>query len=352
MSAISLLQRSLDMNIPAVLWGPPGIGKTDRINQEAARREWPIETVIAAIRQPDDFAGLPWIREDGVVMVPPNWGKRLTNANGPSILFLDEISCAAPATQGALLRVVLERTVGDLQLPDSVRVVAAANPPEEAAGGWDLTKPLANRLLHITWTPPTTAEWSRWAMSPEANLVPHGASRVAAFLSRRPELLLQVPDSDTEGGQAWPSPRSWAMVAQLIDHGNINRETLLGVVTGCVGDGPAIEFADFDRDASQLPDPEDLLADPSAWKPDLKRLDLLFASLHAVVAVVVSNLTPDRWDAAWKLLEIAHEHAADIVFAVGYPLAEAGQRRSDLSTPLWLAGAAEALSEVRNAATT
>jgi MoxR-like ATPase len=41
--------------------------------------------------------------------------------------------------QAALLRVVLERTVGDLSLPADVAVVAAANPPEQAADGWDLS---------------------------------------------------------------------------------------------------------------------------------------------------------------------------------------------------------------------
>jgi hypothetical protein len=47
--------------------------------------------------------------------------------------------------------VLLERTVGDLTLPDEVAIVAAANPPEQAADGWDLSAPLANRLCHLTW---------------------------------------------------------------------------------------------------------------------------------------------------------------------------------------------------------
>jgi integrase len=44
---------------------------------------------------------------------------------------------------------VLERVVGDLELPDAVSVVAAANPPEMSAGGWDPSPPLANRFCHI-----------------------------------------------------------------------------------------------------------------------------------------------------------------------------------------------------------
>jgi len=46
--------------------------------------------------------------------------------HGRGILFLDEITTAPPAVQAALLRVVLERVVGDVALPEAVSVVAAA----------------------------------------------------------------------------------------------------------------------------------------------------------------------------------------------------------------------------------
>lgn len=66
--------------------------------------------------------------------------KRLHEA-GAGYLFLDELSTAPPAVQAAMLGVALERRVGDLVLPRAVQVVAAANPPERAADGWDLSPP-------------------------------------------------------------------------------------------------------------------------------------------------------------------------------------------------------------------
>lgn len=356
MTALSTLRQALDANVPAILWGPPGIGKTARIEQEAARRDWAIETVISSIRQPDDFAGLPWINGGGVVMVPPDWGERLAKTNKPAILFLDEVSCAPPATQGALLRVVLERVVGDLCLPSHVRVLAAANPPEQSAGGWDLSMPLANRLLHINWPTPSIGEWSHWAMSPIAQLPQHGAALVASFLTRRPELLLDVPDNETSGGMAWPSPRSWAMAASLLAP-TLDLSTIAQTIVGCVGEGPAAEFTSFVVDANQLRDPEELLADPSSWEPDPDRLDLVFATMHSVVSAVTaasdtdteSPLTPTRWDAAWALLNTAREIAPDSVFAVGSILARAGAMRSDLDAPQWLAGLVPLLDEIEAA---
>src|SRR2546423_7436442 len=148
---IEALGIAVSARVPVLLWGAPGTGKTSAVRAMAKAIGWPCETVIAAIREPSDFAGLPVVTAGDVHMAPPRWAQRLAAA-GHGLLFLDEISTAPPAVQAALLRVVLERVVGDLDLPEGVVVVAAANPPEQAADGWDLSAPLANRFCHLDWT--------------------------------------------------------------------------------------------------------------------------------------------------------------------------------------------------------
>ena len=236
--------------MPVLLWGAPGTGKTSAIRAMAQTMGLPCETVIASIREPSDFAGLPIVVGDGVRFAPPAWARRLAEA-GHGLLFLDELSTAPPAVQAALLRVVLERVVGDLTLPDAVAVVAAANPPEQAADGWDLSAPLANRLCHLAWQtdPRSVADGlaGGWA-APVVPVLPDGwqaeeiLSRglVAAFLHVRPALACAPPSDAASAGRGWPSPRTWEMAARLMAAAGASGtgdEARSALIRGAVGEG-------------------------------------------------------------------------------------------------------------------
>jgi MoxR-like ATPase len=109
-AAVEALGVAVAARVPVLLWGAPGTGKTSVIRAMATALGWPCETVIASIREPSDFAGLPVVVGEDVRFAPPVWARRLAQA-GRGLLFLDELSTAPPAVQAALLRVVLERVV-------------------------------------------------------------------------------------------------------------------------------------------------------------------------------------------------------------------------------------------------
>ncbi|WP_433825793.1 AAA family ATPase [Actinoplanes sp. CA-015351] len=315
---LEALTLAVSADLPVLLWGEPGIGKTAALTHLAESLGLPLTTVIASLHEPSDFAGLPVVGDDpavqGVPMAPPDWAVRLART-GKGLLFLDELSTAPPAVQAALLRVVLERQVGALRLPPGIRIVAAANPRGSAADGWELSAPLANRFVHLQWAYDHEVvvrglggTWPRASLpSLDADRLPEAVAlarrAVCGLLGARPKLVHQLPNTETRRGGPWPSPRSWEMALRLLAFATAagaSREALSMLVRGAVGDGPGLELlAALDR--LDLPDPEDLLADPAnAVLPN--RGDLRQATLDAVVEAVRNRLERSRWDAAWDVL--------------------------------------------------
>jgi hypothetical protein len=337
------LMRYIRADVPVLLMGPPGVGKTSTILALGKEMGVPVETLIAAIHEPMDFGGWPAVVEGQFKIETPPWVDRLkrspeeqelidtvkekvsrleNSSRGriTGILFFDELTNAPRAVQSALLRVVLERVVGEEKLPDSIYIISAANPVGQAADGWTLSLPLANRMAHIeyrldarSWADNFTTYWgdppspgdideSQWLIA---------RSMVAAFIHRRPDLLLQVPRSNEEERLAWPSPRSWDFASRLISldiQGGAN--SWADDVVSCVGEGAGLEFINWAR-SMDLVDPEDILRNPhKAPVPD--RPDQQFAVVNALCAAVQSQTTPDRWRAAVEYLDRVADVAEDI----------------------------------------
>jgi len=331
-AAVEALGVAVAARVPVLLWGAPGTGKTSAIRAMAQAMGLPCETVIASIREPSDFAGLPIVVGDGVRFAPPMWARRLADA-GHGLLFLDELSTAPPAVQAALLRVVLERAVGDLTLPDQVAVVAAANPPEQAADGWDLSAPLANRMCHLTWEvrPRAVADGlaGGWA-APEVPLLPDdwqaaeilSRGLVAAFLQVRPALACAPPSDAASAGRGWPSPRTWEMTARLMAAANAagaSQDARSALIRGAVGDGAGVEFLAWVIEMD-LPDPEAVLAEPGSFRLP-ERGDRAYAALAAVASAVAANPTVARWTAGWRILGLAADAAPDVAAVAARVLA-------------------------------
>jgi MoxR-like ATPase len=332
-------------NLPVLLWGQPGIGKSSTLAELARGLGLPLETVIASVHEPSDFSGLPVLGPDpaaeGVAMAPPDRAVRL-NRSGDGLLFLDELSSAPPAVQAALLRVVLERHVGSLALPDGVRIVAAANPPGSAADGWQLAAPLANRFVHLQWVhdPAVVVRglggtWPRIALPRlDPDRLEHAVARARAaicgFLTVRPDYTHRMPTSAASRSGAWPSPRTWEMALRLPAFGyatDADPEAVALAVRGAVGDGAGMELLAF-LERHDLPDPEAVLDDPHAVELP-KRGDLVHAVLAAVVDAIGRNTTEARWRAGWVLIErLITSVPVDLLVAPAMGLAE-------LRDPAW-----------------
>ena len=343
---------AIEAGIPVLWWGAPGIGKTARSVAYGRATKRHTEILIASLREPMDFLGLMVRDGDRSLTLPPDWAVELLQHPNALVVF-DELSSAAPLNQAAVLRIIHERHVGRLRLPDAVSMLGLANPPEQASGGWDLSHPLANRFIHIETSPDSNAYvQGMLAGFPDPEPlhlpgawqahVPTERAKVASFIKARPQLLLVVPTDAGKASRGWPSPRSWDALARALAAAKAigaPEDVRLPLAGGAVGDGAAHEYLVWERELD-LPDPETLLKNPSQFELP-KRGDKAFAILSSVAAAAVSNLTERRWSAAWEIIErCCKAGAKDMAARAAIVLANERHRVPDYPVP------AKALAEL------
>jgi len=308
-----------------LLVGEPGGGKTAFVNALGKQFDVPVETFIGSCRTPEDIGGYPLsnVEQRTISLVPAgDWQKRLldiavqkTAKRLAALLFLDELSCLNGGMQAAVMAMIHEGRAGDVVFPKSIVRIAAMNPADQAAGGFDLAAPLANRMIHIPWSTDPAAviegfmdNWPTESYPRLPDSWEEGkrgqAALVASFFKRFPQLCHAFPKEESKRAEPWPSPRSWwefvvpSLAACEATKAGDDVEAIL--IGGSVGEAAASQFLAWRRELD-LPDPETLLKDPKLFSL-FERHDKNFAVLNSVVAAAISNLTPDRWTNAWKIL--------------------------------------------------
>ena len=209
-------------------------------------------------------------REDGTaVWCPPSFLPK--KSDKPGILFLDEINAAPPLVQAALYQLILDRRVGEYELPEGWRIIAAGNRREDKAVTFRLSSALANRFIHLNLEVDPD-DWHAWATN--RGIIPE----VTAFLKYRPQLL----QAASEDEQAFATPRSWEMVSDVVAKFGSPAKAR-DVIPGIVGTGPAVEFLTFAKKAVLRKEIDAIIADPAgaAIPTELDRLWVLVSFLVA-----------------------------------------------------------------------
>lgn len=183
----------------------PGVGKSDTVLQAAKEAKLECRSLLGTQIAPEDVSGVPRIVGERTVFCPPRI--LLPERPRPFCLFLDELPAAAPDIQKAFYSLLLERRLGEHQLPQGTWVVAAGNRAEDRALVRTLSSALVNRVIILNIRV-DVKEWLVWAKSAGIR------SEIISFITLMPHALMRdVPREPVP----FSTPRSWAALSRALD---------------------------------------------------------------------------------------------------------------------------------------
>lgn len=234
---------------PVFIWGPPGVGKSQVVAQVAAENDLELIDVRAVLLDPVDLRGLPHINGEGKA----HWATpSFLPQKGKGILFLDELNAAPLLVQAACYQLILDRKLGEYELPEGWSVVAAGNRETDKAVTFRMSSALANRFIHLNFDV-DLEDWVEWALSADIEI------EVVAFIRFRPALLHQFDPLKNE--KTFPSPRTWEYTSDILKTKPLD-SIEFELIAGIIGEAAAAEFMGFMKIYRDLPDPDAILVNP------------------------------------------------------------------------------------------
>ena len=248
------IARAFKKQRPIFIWGAPGIGKSDIVQQIGNDMSALVIDIRLSLWEPTDIKGIPYYAANDNTMkwAPPVElpDEKLAKKHKHIILFLDEMNSAAPAVQAAAYQLILNRRVGTYKLPDNVLIVAAGNREADKGVVYRMPAPLANRFVHLEMKVDFD-DWFQWAVANDIH------QDVVGYLTfAKKDLYDFDPKSPS---RSFATPRSWSFVSELLEDDD-DENTTTDLVSGAVGEGLAVKFMAHRKVASKLPNPTDILS--------------------------------------------------------------------------------------------
>ncbi len=205
---------------PVFLMGPPGVGKTQIMEQIA--RECQIGLVAYTITHHtrQSAVGLPFITDKEYggkqyrvteytmsEIVASVYNKIESTGLSEGILFIDEINCVSETLAPTMLQFLQYKTFGNHRIPEGWIIVTAGNPPEynKSVRDFDVVTLDRIKLIHVE---PDYEVWKAYAYEHEV----HPA--VISYLNARTENFCRI--ETTVDGKFFATPRGWEDLSSFI----------------------------------------------------------------------------------------------------------------------------------------
>ena len=299
-SLIDVISSLFEQKVPTFLWGAPGIGKSSIVKQIADSKKIGFIDLRLALMDPTDLKGIPFYDKDShsALWASPAFLPR----EGEGILFLDELNSAPPSVQASAYQLILDRKVGEYELPDGWAIVSAGNREGDRGVTYRMPSPLANRFVHFEMEVDVD-DWRFWAYESEID------EKIIAYISYKNEHLFTF-DAKNDS-KSFATPRSWEYVDKILKS-NISEELLLETISGTISKEVAVGFLSFIKVMKRLPNIDEILkSGEGEYSGDV---DVLYALSVGLVSGVLKDKTDENIDNLLNYtLDLKSEFAVMIV---------------------------------------
>ena len=294
--------RQLGPDFASMIWGSPGIGKTEATKQTFKDHE--LVLVLAGCSEPTDISGIPfeYRYEDKPVateILAPVWAWHASvdapkEFQKPMVIFFDDLVTGHEQTQAACFKVFGEKKVGNLDLRDNVYIIGAGNRVEDKSAAFEMPLALANRMKHY-YAKSDVEAWLAWAIE-------NGIHPLTVAYIRTQQTCLNQFDKMLESSsneKAFPTPRTWEMLSKSMfkmDPSGTVGDWLYRTAVGCIGAGVGGEFSTFAKNTTTLVPPAEIVKDPkNARIPDKTQIDILYATITALEYYINQKKYHKHW---------------------------------------------------------
>lgn len=253
---------------PVLIKGSPGVGKTDICNQVANELGMDFISVIPCLMDPTDPKGVIGKVNNHYEWMLAGDAKRIAEATKPTLVLIDDVIQAPPSIQAAIMQWPLLRRIGEHKIPDCVTIFAATNRRQDKAGGTGVIEPFKSRFNCIIELVADREDWVMWAYE---NDMPDW---LIGWVYHTNCICDDIATLDLINHC---SPRT---TAKLGENYNIGLKDVR-IFCGTVGEGRGIEAHSYEKMFSQLPNINQVIAEPekAAIPTELSAISMVCSAL-------------------------------------------------------------------------